>query len=181
VFCVGRIGASLMRGVRRHIMRCAILIAGSLLSALVLADEPLPRPTFTRFSSPNSEFVAYSTPGSDTRVASSASGETLWRIPDWHRLIYLSNDGNHAAVVYEGLNLIPIDSSPNLVLITLWSRGEKVGEVRLRAIAASASALRKTASHYEWGVVKGFSDQNQLIVERFDGKQFRFSAEGMPQ
>lgn len=162
-------------------MRCAILIVGVLLSALASADEPLAPPAFKRFSSDNREVVAYSTPGSDTRVVSSASGETLWRIPGWHRLVYLSNDGEHAAVVYDGLNLIPIDSSPDFVLVTMWSKGKRVGEIPLKAIVPSASALPKTASHYEWGVVEGFNDKDELVVERFDGKQFRFSAEGVPQ
>ena len=71
------------------------------------ADEPLRPPSFQRFSSANGEVAAYATPGSDTRVVSSASGEVLWRIPGWTRLLYLSNDGAHAAVVYDGLNPLP--------------------------------------------------------------------------
>src|ERR671923_2985341 len=97
-------------GVRRHIMQRAILIASCLLSAFVHADTPLPAPSFKRFSSANGEVVAYANPGSDTRVVNAASGEELWRIPGWQRLLFLSNDGTHAAAIYDGLNLIPTDS-----------------------------------------------------------------------
>ncbi len=153
-------------------------MAGWLLSAFVHADTPLGPPTFKRFASANGEVVAYATPGSDTRVARAASGETLWRIPGWHRLLYLSNDGSHAVVVYDGLNLIPLDSSPDLVLVTFWSSGEKTREVTLREIVPNQAVLRATVSHYEWGIVKGFDDKNELVVERVDGKQFRFEADG---
>ena len=159
-------------------MRNAILLAGCLLSALAHGDEPLRPPSFQRFSSANREVVAYATPGSDTRVVKSASGEELWRIPGWQRLLYLSNDGAHAAVVYDGLNLIPTDSAPNLVLVTIWTRGEKSAEITLKQVAPSQSVLRRTVSHYEWGTVKGFNEKNELIVERVDGKQFSFAADG---
>jgi len=162
-------------------MRSAILITCCVFSAFAHADEPLGPPTFQRFSSPNGAVVAYATPGSDTRVVNSASGEVLWRIPRWTRLLYLSNDGAHAAEVYGGLNLIPLDATPDFVLVTLWTRGEKTGEVALRAIAASASALQRTVSHYDWGAVKGFGDNNELIVERFDGKVFHFATDGTPR
>ena len=162
-------------------MRSAILITCCVLSAFANADEPLRPPTFQRFSSPNGEVVAYSTPGADTRVVSSASGEVLWRIPEWTRLLYLSNDGAHAAEVYSGLNLIPLDSTLDFVLVTLWTRGEKSGAVTLRALVPSMLVVPRTVSHLSWGNVRGFGENNVLIVERFDGKVFRFATDGTPR
>jgi hypothetical protein len=161
-------------------MRNAVLIAACLLATLARADEPLPPPSFQRFSSANREVVAYATPGSDTRIVHSASGEELWRIPGWTRLLYLSNDGAHAAEVYSGLNLIPLDSTLDFVLVKLWTRGEKSGEVTLRELVPSMLVVPRTASHLSWGTVKGFDD-NELIVERFDGKVFRFATDGIPR
>jgi hypothetical protein len=162
-------------------MRIAVLMTCCVLSASAYADEPLRPPTFQRFSSPNREVVAYATPGADTRVVNSASGEVLWRIPRWTRLLYLSNDGAHAAEVYSGLNLIPLDSTLDFVLVTLWTRGEKSGEVTLRELVASMSVVPRTVSHLYWGRVNGFADNNELIVERFDGKVFRFTTDGTPR
>jgi len=162
-------------------MRSTLLIACCVLSAFAHADEPLGPPTFKRFSSANGQVVAYANPGSDTRVVSSASGEELWRIPGWTRLLYLSNDGAHAAEAYSGLNLIPLDSTLDFVLVTLWTRGEKSGEVTLRELVSSMSVVPRSASHLSWGTVKGFGDNNELIVERFDGKVFRFATDGTPQ
>lgn len=163
-------------------MRAAFLIAICfVVSSLSRADEPLPAPTFKRFASASGEIVAYATPGSDTRVLRSVSGEELWKIPGWHRDICISNDGLHAATVYDGLNLIPLDSSPEFVLVTLWTSGKKSGEIKLSQIAPSLSILRRTISHLDWGTVVGFNDKNELVIERTDGKRFRFSTDGTPR
>lgn len=156
-------------------MNHLIFVASLVLSTAAQADQPSVGATLHRFSSPDRQIVATAFPGSDTRVQRRTSGETLWRIPGWHSLLYLSNDGLHAAVVQSGLNLIPLDSQPELVLVTIWTRGEKSREISVQDIAPNLSILRKTTSHYEWGSVEGFDDKGDLVIERADGEHFRFA------
>jgi hypothetical protein len=153
-------------------------MAGLLVSTVAFTDEPPLPPAPQRFWSPDRQVAAYTSPGSDTRVVSAASGKELWRIPGWHRQLHLSNDGAHAAAVYDGVNLIPLDAKPDLVLVTIWTRGKKSGEVALTQIAPSTASLQRTVSHYAWGTVIGFDEVNHVVIERIDGRRFRFTIEG---
>jgi hypothetical protein len=141
----------------------------------VLADAPLPPPTLHRVSSPNGQFAVVSDPGVGTRIVESASGTQLWAIPGWFRSLRISDDGQHLAIGYSGLNLLPLDADDSLEMISFWDRGRKVKSVPLRAIVPDRSILRRTVSHYAWGNIGGINPNNQLIVTRVDGRVFRFN------
>jgi hypothetical protein len=73
------------------------------------------------------------------------------------------------AVVYDGGNLLPLDYDPETVLIQLWKNG-----LRRRAIRASeilGIRRRRTASHYEWGVVRGFDQNSRIVVTTSVGRR----------
>ena len=139
------------------------------------ADSPLPPPTRHRLLSPNGQFAVVSDPVAGRTRVELASGEQLWQLPGWFRSVYVSNDGEHLAVGYEGLNLVPLDSDDSLEMISFWNRGNKVKSVALREIVPDRSILKRTASHYAWGSIRGVNEHDQLIVTRIDGQVLRFN------
>ena len=66
--------------------------------------------------------------------------------------------------------------------MTLWTRGEKsVLKLRLRALLASMVGRPHrecVPPPHPGGTVKCCADNNELIVERFDGKVFYFAMDG---
>jgi len=92
----------------------------------------------------------------------------------WHRWLFVSNDGQHVATGYEGLNLIPLDYSPDMVLITFWEQGKKLRSVSLKDVVPNKAVLERTVSHYHWGTIDGVNERNQLVVTRADGVKVRF-------
>lgn len=119
-----------------------------------------------------------SKPSNGTHVLESASRRELWSMPGWFRWLFVSNDGTCVATGYDGLNLIPHDYSDKLVLVELWKRGHKVGEIRMEDVYSDDVEPVRTVSHYHWGTIKGFSGEGLLMVERADGKVLEFSACG---
>jgi hypothetical protein len=153
----------------------AIVTALCMCFGSALADSPLPPPAAFREISPSGKFAVVSDPSSGTKVIDAASGKQLWQVPGWHRSLFLSDDGEHLAIGYGGLNLVPIDASDSLEMISFWSRGRKIRSVPLRAIVPNRSILQRTVSHYAWGNIAGIDHENRLVVKRVDGEVFRFN------
>ena len=152
-----------------------IVIALCMCFGSALADAPLPPPDVYRELSPSGKFAVVSDPNSGTTIIESASGKQLWEVPGWHRSLFLSDDGEHLAIGYGGLNLLPLDAPDSLEMISFWSWGRKIRSVPLRAIVPDRSILQRTVSHYAWGNIGGIDNENRLIVKRIDGKVFRFN------
>jgi len=166
--------------VKRRITVTLAIVLLSIGSAL--ADSPLPRPAIHRASSPNGKFTVISDPSAGTRLLESDSGKQLCELPGWFRSIYVSNDGEHFATGYSGLNLLPLNTDDSLELITFWRRCRKVESVPLRAIVPERSILQRTVSHYAWGNITGVDETGHLVVTRIDGRIFRFDmVSGKPQ
>jgi len=147
-----------------------------------LADSPLPRPAIHRASSPSGDFTVVSDPSAGTRLLESGSGKQLCELPGWFRSIYVSNDGEHFATGYSGVNLLPLNADDSLELITFWRRCRKVESVPLRTIVPERSILQRTASHLAWGNITGVDETGHLVVTRIDGRVFRFDmASGKPE
>jgi hypothetical protein len=72
------------------------------------------------------------------------------------------------------LNLIPTNSTDDLVLFTFWAEGQKLRDVTLKEFVPDRRFLQQTASHYYWGIVHGIDAQGHLKVERADKKIFLF-------
>jgi hypothetical protein len=141
----------------------------------VLADSPMPPPALHRVLSLNGQFAAISDPGTGTKVVELATGRELWNIPGWYRWLYISDDGEHLAIGYGGLNLLSLEADDSVEMIGFWNHGRKVKSVPLRAIVPDRSILQRTVSHYAWGNIGGINPRNQLIVTRIDGRVFRFN------
>ena len=161
---------------RRAVLTLLIagLAAGSLSQSPAQADEPLSPPQRHQVSSPNGRILAISDPGKGTKIVEAATGKELWSLLSWHRWLFVSNDGRHLATGYNGMNLIPHDFKPDLVLITFWQEGQKVREVSIQDIAPTRSTLKRTVSHYHWGRIEGPNNKDELVVTRADGRKFRF-------
>jgi hypothetical protein len=75
---------------------------------------------------------------------------------------------------YEGMNLIPLDCTDDLVLFTLWNRGSMLRTVTLKDIIPDPFSLVRTVAHYQWGHIGVINDQGELVVDRGDGKALYF-------
>ncbi len=143
-------------------------------ATVIRADSPLPPAKRYQVESPSKKFIATVDPKSGVTVQSAGAKESLWRAKRvWSRDSVLADDGEHFITGYNGLNLIPLDYTTNLVLITFWHRDRKIREVTVGDLFPNTHILRRTVSHYDWGHIQGIED-NILLVERCDRKKLRF-------
>ncbi len=156
------------------LLMAAAFVFGGLANLPAQADEPLPPPQRHQVRSPNGAILAISDPRTGTTILEAASGKELWSMAGWYRWLFVSNDGRHVATGYNGMNLIPQDFKPELVLITFWQDGKKLREVFVQEIVPNKSTLERTVSHYHWGTIEGLNNKDELLVTRADGRKFRF-------
>ena len=100
---------------------------------------------------PNGRFGAIPDPKAGTSVEDMTQHKVLWSLPRWHRSLFVADDGKHLVTQYDGMNLIPIDFTDDLVLPTFWREGRKLRDVRVRDFVPEHHTLEQTASHYYWG------------------------------
>jgi hypothetical protein len=115
-------------------------------------------------------FCVDSTPGGDTVFRCTHqpdSDRCHWSIPGWHPNVFVSDYGE-VAVVYDG-RLLPLDYDPETVLIQLWKHGLMVRAIR--ASEVNGVRQRRSGSYFEWGVVRGFDQNEQIIVTSSSGKR----------
>jgi hypothetical protein len=90
-----------------------LLLVASVITAAVLGvakgDTPFPPPNKTTATSPNGRIRAVSDRKTGTQVEDLTQHKFLWRLPDWHRSMFVANDGRHLVSQYGYLNLIPVD------------------------------------------------------------------------
>jgi hypothetical protein len=77
------------------------------------------------------------------------------------------------AVVYDGGNLLPLDYDPETVLIQLWKNGLMTRGIRASEVVGVRQ--RRSASHYVWGMVRGFDQSDRIIVTSSVGKRVKIS------
>jgi hypothetical protein len=156
-------------------MRALRLVAFmAIVAGIARGDTPLPPPSKVTALSPNGAFRAVSEPSRDTRIEDVKQSKVLWRLPGWHRAMFVANDGKHVVTEYEGLNLIPKDFSRDLVLITFWSAGKNIKEITLGELFPDRTLLQQTVSHYAWGTVEGINSDSSLKVHLIDGRMMYF-------
>jgi hypothetical protein len=123
------------------------LVSVALVVSVARADMPLPPPSTIIAISPNGRIRAISDPNGDTRVENVKLQKVLWSLPEWHRSIFVANDGKHLVTEYDGLNLIPVNFTDDLALLSFWREGKKIREVTARDFFPEHRALVRTVSH----------------------------------
>ena len=108
--------------------------------------------------------------GSAYKIGKEGRKIELWRLVDWQRVAFLSNDGKHLAACHAGLNLIPTND-PEQVMISLFNKGKLEHQIKLKALIGNLDALRKTVSHYDWGSCIGLRADGRLRVNTVEDKQ----------
>jgi len=141
------------------------------------ADAPLRPPSEETRWSPNRRFAAVSDPGRDAvtvyRVENGKRTE-LWSVKSWQRSFDVADDGEHLVVCYSGLNLLPVDYRPDETMLQFHARGGLVRKWTLEELVPDQGKLRRTASHYHWGMCKGFDATGAFQVETVDRGALRF-------
>jgi hypothetical protein len=157
-----------------HTRRSIVILAFAMLWAVAaVCGTPLAKPAPVHVCSRN--FCLDSTPGGDTVfrcIKQPDSDRCHWSIPGWHRNIFVSDYGV-VAVVQDGGNSVPLDYDPDTVLIQLWKNGRMVRAIRAREVPGIRQ--RRTASHYEWGVVRGFDQNSRIVVTTSAGKSVQIA------
>jgi hypothetical protein len=169
-----------MRG-RDH--RAAIPVKAACVAFLVgvaagaAADAPLRPPSEEMRWSPNRRFAAVSDPKRDAvtvyRVENGQRTE-LWSVKPWQRSFDVADDGEHLVACYSGLNLLPVDYRPDETMLQFYARGREVRKWSLQELVPDRGKLRRTASHYHWGMCKGFDAISAYQVETVDRGALRF-------
>lgn len=155
-------------------IRALVLVAITLAVCIARGDTPLAPPGKITATSPSGRIRAISDPNAGTRVEDVKLQKVLWSLPDWHRSMFVADDGEHLITEYDGLNLIPVDFSDDLVLLTFWRQGKKIREVTVRDLFPDRQGLVRTVSHYAWRLTIDFDASGRLRVSRIDGKIWLF-------
>jgi hypothetical protein len=150
------------------------VVSVALVVSVAKADSPLPPPSKVTVTSPSGRIRAISNPNTGTRVEDVTLEKVLWSLPDWHRSMFVADDGKHLVTEYDGLNLIPVNFTDDLALLTFWREGKKIREVTVRDLFPDHKGLVRTASHYAWRLTIELDARGRLRVSQMDGKTVLF-------
>lgn len=93
----------------------------------------------------------------------------LWTLPAWHRVAYVSDDGEHLVTGLDGVNLVPADDPEQARIAQFWSRGRLTKGYTLHDLGYRRDSLQRTASHYAWGSYEGFDARGHFRLTMIDG------------
>ena len=158
-------------------MKSYLALIVALLAVPALADTPLPPPEKLTICSPSGKVCATSDPIADiTLVSSQTFRQNPWKIPGWHRWLFVSDDGESVVVGYDGMNLVPVNVTLEEPVLFFYNKGKLVRTVTLGDLYERKSQLRRTVSHFAWAHIPGINRANQLVVELVNGKKVAFAA-----
>ena len=138
---------------------------------LVAGDEP------DRIESRNHKFFAEpSSDGKSTVIFRTAKPHSvpLWRKAGWTDNAYLADDGEFLVTGFYGNNLLDLDFTPSLTMLSFYRRETLVRSVSLAEIIKDMKQLRRTNSHYAWGMYEGFVSAHTFSVETVEGRRLYF-------
>jgi hypothetical protein len=130
-------------------------------STTSFADEPLGPPTEIRRCDAAMNYCLYADPNGDTtvyKVEGRFETTQLYVVAGWHRSPWVSSSGRYLVTEYDGLNLLPLDVSPDETVLSIYDQGALIRQIKLRELFHSLDSLRRTASHYHWGSVDLVTD-----------------------
>ena len=91
----------------------------------------------------------------------------------WNYNAYLSDDGEYLTVGYYGNNLLDLDVTPETPMLTFYRRGVVVRSVPLKELL-EVKNLRRTVSHFAWGVYSGYVETHRFAVETVEDRDLVF-------
>jgi len=151
-----------------------------LLPLILVADSPREAPSNKKVHSPNHKFFALLEPTRQLTTVYRAGKPNvkLWEMPGWHPATFLSNDGDHLVIGYDGVNLLDPGTNPKEPMITLFNRGKQVAVITLGDLVKDQSKLMRTESHLFWGDYIGFTENGDFRLRTADGITYAVSPEG---
>ena len=93
----------------------------------------------------------------------------IYSVKGWHRAPFLSFDGVFFVSSYGGLNLVPIDAKPTLVMLSIYKNGKLHKEITLSEIIKNMSSLERTASHFNWGGISSINNSD-IALKTVEGR-----------
>jgi hypothetical protein len=141
------------------------------------SDSPLPPPDEYAIRSPNGRFEARFTLSPErTVVTDLTTAKRLWSKQGFHRPAFLANDGRHLVACHPCVNLIPVNSTPDLVLIEFFDRSKSIRRITLGEIIRDQSRLARTVSHLYWGGPAGFDADGRFCVETVEKRRLKYDS-----
>lgn len=164
-----------IRSVHRFACLVVALVAVrlSVFSSSARADSPIVSyDDSDRIQSRNKKFLATPTKNHKETIVYEQvpSKREIWRMPSWSEAGNLSDDGDYLVVCYFGSNLLPLDYKPDMTMLTFYKRGTLIRKVPLSELIRDFRSLRRTISHYDWGLFTGFSALHRFDVETIEGR-----------
>lgn len=145
------------------------------------ADEPMMPPgTYKQYSKSenfylivdfeNNEICCYENNGKQN--------EPLWKIPGWYDFVYLSDDGTYCLIFENGVgNLLDVNYKKKDILFTVYKNGIKYDEKRICDVIKNFGKLKRTVSHYYWGMLKNFYEKG-IVFNTVEGlKIYNYEAQ----
>ena len=164
------------RSFPRLVACCAVHLGALLLRpSPSSADAPLPPPARYTKCSASGAFCLTSDPNDGTSIHQRGEPErALWTLPEWYRVAFVADDGEHLVTGFDGANLVPVDPPEETVIVRFWQRGRLLQSHTLRALGYGRDALRRTVSHSAWGSYAGFDSSERFRLVMVDGTALVF-------
>ncbi len=153
-------------------MKIIIFSIAILVSSFSFGDAPLPPPEGKRFCDVWMNYCGYTDPVSGTDVYKIEGNFQLikiYSIKGWHRAPFLSFNGVFFVSSYGGLNLVPVDAKPTLVMLSIYKNGKLHKEITLSEIIKNMNSLERTASHFYWGGISLVND-SYITLNTVEGR-----------
>jgi hypothetical protein len=92
----------------------------------------------------------------------------------WPFVAFLSDDGEYLVTAYAWGDLLERTYRPDEVMLTFYKRGQLIRSIRLNQLLRDTRHVYRTASHYFWGHLDGFSDLHWFAVDTVEQRRFVF-------
>jgi hypothetical protein len=122
-----------------------LLLAAGFLLGIARADEPLQPPHRFTVCSASKRSCVTSDPEQGTFAHTPdrpSIDSALWKIPQWFRVLYASDNPDLVVTGFDGMNLVSADSPGAVQVLAFWRRGKLVRAYKLSS--AYFAPLRHT-------------------------------------
>jgi len=136
---------------------------------IALADTPISYQSLVRVYDESRKYCAL-VDDSEVTVFKGrcVTGDITYSIQGRHTNAHLSSNGEYFIAFHPGVNLVPLDSQSQTIMIQIWKSGEKKVAITLGELLKSMDSLKRTVSHFNWGRVKTVSDY-EIEIETAEG------------